>query len=184
MTLCRRCNPHDVQRGRNCRCHPRGIVQPPVTPLTVRSLQVTMEGKDSEPDTIYAFQGIILLCLGFDTFCVATKAAISLQPITGRKCELYLHTAVSLFVLPILWGLLVAACFSSDTYYCSDFPCRAKHYIYPLMVIFRNKDIWLSIVQFILSVNSAAPVLLLFFCFLLALSGIAMLLMRGVYKTG
>ena len=28
MTLCCRCHPHDVQRGRNCRGHPRGIVQP------------------------------------------------------------------------------------------------------------------------------------------------------------
>jgi hypothetical protein len=143
-----------------------------------------MEGKSQEPDAIYALQGVLLLCLGFDTLCAATEAAVSMQPMGGRKCELAVHTAVSLFVMPILWVFLVGVCFSSDTYYCTDFPCRAKHYVYPLMAIFRNKEIWLSIVQFTLSVNSASPVLLLFFCFLLALSGIATLLMHGAYATG
>ena len=143
-----------------------------------------VEGSDRGPDKIYAVQGILLLCLGFDTFCAAMIATASLQSFTGRKCELFLHTAVSLFVVPILWGLLVGASFSSDTYYCRDFPCRAKHFVFPLLFVLRNRDIWLSMVQFALSVLSAAPVLWLFFCFLLSLSGVTLLLMQHVFETG
>ena len=143
-----------------------------------------IEGSDREPDKIYAVQGILLLCLGFDTFCAAMIATVSLRPFAGRKCRLFLHTAVSLFVVPILWGLLVGASFSSDTYYCRDFPCRAKHFVFPLLAIFRNRAIWLSMVQFALSVLSAAPVLWLFFCFLLSLSGVTLLLMQNIFETG
>ena len=50
----------------------------------------------------------------------------------GAQCVFYKETIISTIVVPTLWLLLCAAVLSSHAYDCTEFPCRSKHYVYPV----------------------------------------------------
>lgn len=56
--------------------------------------------------------------------------------------------------------------------------------MYPLLFIFRNHRLYMSLVAFSCSLASASTVLLLFLCFILTTSAIAMVMLQGVYTSG
>ena len=145
-------------------------------------LELALGSKDNDATTLYIVQGLILFALGFDVLINAKLEFTTAQPVeVGKRLKFHTETIVGVFVLPILWLLLCAAVLSSRAYDCNALPCAAKHYLWPLLFVFRNHRLYMSLFAFMRSMLSASTVLLLFLCFLLTTSAISTLMFRGVY---
>ena len=57
-------------------------------------------------------------------------------------------------------------------------------YLYPVLLILRNKSLWQSLIAFFSSFVAAGGVLHLFFCLLLTTSAISVVMLKGKYDTG
>ena len=90
---------------------------------------------------------------------------------------------VSIVLLPAFWLLLASTAVSSKSYYCTDMPCIAKHFLYPVLVTLRNPDIWRALLVFGSAMGSALAVLFTFWCMLLSLAAIAMIMLQGSFQT-
>lgn len=148
-------------------------------------LEVIVDQKAWDESTLYIIQGTLVLALGFDAFINAILEYQTSTPIRpGSTHKIHKETVVGVFVVPSLWLVLSFSSASSEYYYCHSLPCQAKHYLYPLLFLMRNHTLWISIMAFGQSMVSAATVLLLFFCFLLTTTGVATLMLQGVYSEG
>ena len=77
--------------------------------------------------------------------------------------------------------LLVLALSAHHT---SSIPGHAGSYIAPLLVLLRNEDIWPACFLFIDAVKAAGPIIYIWLCLLLVVSGMSVLLLHGQYSTG
>ena len=95
---------------------------------------------------------------GLDTRCTAAWLHMLLLSIATANC------------LSGLWGD------NSGTNFLS--------YIAPLLILLRNEDIWPACFMFIQAVGAAGPMVYLWLCLLLLLSGMGCVLLHGQYSTG
>ena len=149
-------------------------------------LEIVCSSDACTESTAFNLQGMLVLLLGFDILIWSIFSFISSQPISQnlRKHKIYSHDAVYMWLLPLTWLLLAISCCYSNKYYEKSGMGRIKHYIYPILVILRNQQIWRSLVAFLWGIGQALSVMLLFFSFVLGISAICMLFLQGLYNSG
>ena len=102
-------------------------------PIAGVVFEVTFGSKDEDPTFLYVIQGLIVFAIGFDALMNAALEFMTARPVKlGAQCGFYKETIISIIVVPTLWLLLCAAILSSHAYDCTAFPCRSKHYVYPV----------------------------------------------------
>ena len=108
------------------------------------------EGNESvsycKEDPTCILQGIIVFLMGlsilFDLFIEwACRNATPAQ--RSRRTAF-----VSVVVLPACWLLLASMVVSSKSYFCTNMPCIAKHFLYPVLITFRNPDMQRALLVF------------------------------------
>ena len=144
-------------------------------------LEVVCENMSWNENVVYVMQGVIVCCIGFDIFSTAVQAVANVS--VQHRNPFTLHTGRCLFGLPILWLLLVAACFSSHQYYC-DSTCHSKHYLYPVLLLVKNQSLFQTLFAFGNSLVSAAVIFFLFFCLVLCSAAVGMLMLQGALENG
>ena len=143
---------------------------------------------DAENTAAYTIQCLIVMWLGIDALIYSIYSFVASRSILS--CGAATHYQIGAdemfegVVSPIIWMMLVLSSFSSHTYSDQDWHCQMKHYLYPILLLCRNKSLWRSLVALGHSAASAAHVLLLFLCILVFYSVISMLLMQDLYQTG
>ena len=148
-------------------------------------LELAFGSKDGDATGLYVVQGLIVFVLGFDVLINAGLEFLAARPAnieSGAKLIFYRETVIGVFLLPAMWLLLCTAVMSSHAYDCAKLPCTAKHYLYPVLFVFRNHRLYMSLFAFGSSMQSASTVLLLFLCFLLTTSAIGTLMLQGIYE--
>lgn len=126
-------------------------------------------------------QGMLVFLIGISTlFDLAIEFVCRDATPTQRNPRM---AFVSIVLLPALWLLLASTAVSSKSYYCTDVPCIAKHFLYPVLVTLRNPDMWRALLVFGSAMGSALAVLFTFWCMLLSLAAIAMIMLQGEFRT-
>ena len=101
------------------------------------------EGNESvaycKEDPTCIMQGTIVFLIGIS---VLFDLAIEFICIDASPTQRNPRTAfVSIVLLPAFWLLLASTAVSSKSYYCTDMPCIAKHFLYPVLVTLRNPGV-------------------------------------------
>ena len=92
--------------------------------------ELALGAKDGDPTALYVFQGLIVFAIGVDALINAMLEFTTARPVRlGAQHNIHPETIIGLVVVPTLWLLLCMSILSSHTYDCTEFPCRAKHYI-------------------------------------------------------
>ena len=135
----------------------------------------------------YSAQCAIVLWLGIDSTMRAMYSLVNSRNFLFRKKGKYdvaEDNAMEGVLSPLIWMLLVLSCYSSYAYADKDPLCQVKHYLYPILILCMNRQLWRSLVALSYSAASASHVLLLFACVLFIYSAVSMLLLQGLYNTG
>ena len=136
----------------------------------------------------YVVQCLVVLWIGIDALMHSMYSFVASRSIlTCGVATSYSFGPDEMFagvMLPVIWMSLVLSCFSSHTYSDQHWLCQIKHYLFPVLLLCRNRTLWLSLVALGCSAASAAHVLLLFLCILVFYSTISMLLLQDLYQTG
>lgn len=140
--------------------------------MILSGIVLELSAEDENSVAVFVLQAIIVFWLGVDTWCNYMYALIS-DHRSSRRTQ---HASR---IMPILWILLVASCFSSSSYSDRAWFGRLKHYLYPIIAVARNDLVWQSVIAFFNSMKSASYVLLLFWCLLLSTTAISKLMLQG-----
>ena len=150
-------------------------------------LEITCENEGNESvsycqeDPTFILQGTIVFVMGMSIlFDLVIEFICRDATSTQRSPRL---AFVSIVLLPVFWLLLAITAVSSKSYYCTNMPCIAKHMLYPVLVTLRNPDIWRALLVFGSAMGSALAVLFTFWCMLLSLAAIAMIMLQGKFQT-
>ena len=117
------------------------------------------EGNESVPycreDPTCILQGMIVFLMGISIlFDLVIEFICRGATPTQRSPRL---AFVSIILLPVCWLLLAITTVSSKSYYCTNMPCIAKHLLYPVLVIFRNSDMWRALLIFGSAMGTLSP---------------------------
>ena len=149
-------------------------------------LEIMCHSESCTESTAFNLQGMVVVLLGVNSLIWSVFSFLASQPIAQhlRKHQIYSHVAVYMWLLPFMWLLLACSCCYSHKYYDTSGMGRLKHYVYPILIILWNQQIWRSLVAFLYGIGQALSVLLLFFSFVLGISAIVMLFLQGLYTSG
>ena len=112
-------------------------------------LELACGSKGWDANSLYVIQSVIAFVLGFDISVNALLEFITARAaVGGSNHTIRKETIVSVVVVPNQWLMLCTAILSSQSYDCDDMPCRSKHYLYPLLFIFRNHRLYMSLFAF------------------------------------
>lgn len=134
-----------------------------------------------EESLVCIFQGILIFLMGASTLFDLGIEFVCRHATPMQRSQR--KAFVSIALQPLCWMLLAFTAVSSKSYYCNAMPCAAKHYLYPIMIILQNPDMWRALLVFGSAMGSALAVLFTFWCSLLGLSAVAMILLQGEFQT-
>ena len=132
-----------------------------VSALAGMCLELVCESEGNESvsyckeDSTCILQGIIVFLMGLS---ILFDLSIEWACRNATPAQRSRRTAfVSVVVLPAYWLLLASTVVSSKSYYCTDMPCIAKHFLYPVLITLRNPDMRRALLVFGSAMGTLPP---------------------------
>lgn len=112
-------------------------------------LELGAESNEWNTTGLYVIQGLIVFALGFDVAVNAALESTAARSIKNTiKYTISKEMTIGVLVVPSLWLLLSWMNLASHAYACEELPCRAKHFLYPLLFVFRNHRLYMALYTF------------------------------------